>query len=108
MPSAKRQVPNAKCLIPMKHFIIVAYDIKDDKRRLKIAKTLEEYGERANYSVFECFLTEPQIRKMQKRLERLYDSKTDSILYYYLCKNCIMKRSGLGKLPEVLPEIVTI
>lgn len=37
----------------MKQFIVVAYDISDDKRRQKIAKILLNYGVRSNYSVFD-------------------------------------------------------
>ncbi len=39
------------------HFVVVAYDIPDDKRRLKVMNTLLDYGgTRVNYSVFECML----------------------------------------------------
>ena len=36
--------------------VVVAYDIAYNKRRNKIAKCLEGYGIRVNYSVFECVL----------------------------------------------------
>ena len=42
----------------MKQFVVVAYDVADNRRRQKIAKTLEQYGLRCNESVFECLLTE--------------------------------------------------
>jgi len=38
--------------------IVVAYDIIDDKRRNRVAKTMEDYGTRVQYSVFECVLEE--------------------------------------------------
>lgn len=34
------------------HRYLVAYDIVDDRRRTKIAKVLESYGDRIQYSVF--------------------------------------------------------
>lgn len=34
----------------------ISYDIPDDKRRLKIAKILLDYGPRVQYSVFEAQL----------------------------------------------------
>ena len=46
----------AKKNIVKKKFVVIAYDIVDDKHRTKISKLLEGYGERVNYSVFECML----------------------------------------------------
>ena len=44
-----------------KTLCVVAYDISDDKRRLKVVKILEKSGIRINYSVFECMLTRTQL-----------------------------------------------
>ncbi|MEI6139087.1 MAG: CRISPR-associated endonuclease Cas2 [Mariniphaga sp.] len=92
----------------MKQFIIVAYDIGDNKRRLKIAKTLETYGVRSNFSVFECVLTESQMKTMQKRLNKIADPSTDCILYYYLCKSCVGKREVFGRQLGFRSEIVWV
>lgn len=92
----------------MKQFVVVAYDIADDRRRQKIAKLLVKYGVRCNESVFECMLTESKIQKMKQQITALADRQYDSILYYYLCKPCVMKRESLGKRPEPLPETVII
>ena len=37
---------------------LVCYDITSDRVRNKIVKTLEGYGRRVQYSVFECDLDE--------------------------------------------------
>jgi len=34
--------------------VVIAYDIKSNKRRKKIEKLLKDHGQRINYSVFEC------------------------------------------------------
>jgi len=34
------------------HRFLIAYDISDDPRRNQVAKTLESYGDRIQYSVF--------------------------------------------------------
>ncbi len=91
-----------------KQFLVVAYDISDDRRRQKTAKALETYGVRCNYSVFECMITPSQIKKMQKQLKKICDATEDSVLYYYLCKACVEKREGLGRLPEWEPETVYV
>jgi len=79
-----------------KIFTVVAYDISDDKRRTKIAKILEEYGNRKNYSVFECMLTREQLQKMKKRIAAKMKDISDSVLYYYLCKDCLVKAEQHG------------
>lgn len=92
----------------MKQFVVVAYDISDDKRRQKVAKTLVDYGIRCNFSVFECVLSQSQISTMQKRLSKIIDSKSDCILYYYLCKSCVGKREVLGQQLGLRSEIVWV
>jgi len=92
----------------MKQFVVVAYDISDDKRRQKIAKTLVDFGVRCNFSVFECVLTESQIKTMKERLNKIADPKSDCILYYYLCKSCVGKREVFGRQLDLRSEIVWI
>ena len=92
----------------MKQFVVVAYDISDDKRRQRFAKTLTNFGVRCNYSVFECLLTESQIKTMQKRLNKIVDSREDCILYYYLCKSCVCKRETMGQQSGLRSEIVWV
>jgi len=76
--------------------VVVAYDITDDKRRNKIAKCLEGYGVRVNYSVFECVLKPARFKQMKASLEKLLDSDEDTIRIYQLCKECIKKVSVMG------------
>ncbi|MCL6102430.1 MAG: CRISPR-associated endonuclease Cas2 [Bacteroidetes bacterium] len=92
----------------MKQFVVVAYDITDNRRRGKIAKTLEQFGLRCNESVFECLLTEAKIQKMKQKLLKLACEEEDSILYYYLCLPCVMKRECIGRRPGFAPEIVMV
>lgn len=59
---------------------LIAYDITDDSRRSRLAKVLERYGDRIQYSVFVL-----QIRpaKMVRLLQEIYDSihiRDDSVL----------------------------
>lgn len=92
----------------MKQFMVVAYDIADNRRRQKIAKVLEQHGMRCNESVFECLLTDAKIKKMQAQILKLADKSEDIILYYYLCLPCVMKRESIGKRPEFAPELVMV
>lgn len=72
-------------------FCIVAYDIKNDKSRSKVAQLLEKYGVRVNFSVFECLFTEVQYTKIKQQIENKINKQEDSIVYYPICVNCFTK-----------------
>lgn len=52
-------------------FIVVTYDIASNKLRNRVAKCLEQVGNRVQYSVFECDLTLKQFHQLKSRLEML-------------------------------------
>jgi len=79
-----------------KLFVVFTYDVSCNKRRQKVAKLLEEHGERVNYSVFECFVSPKVIEEIKNRLFEILKKKKDSVLIYYLCKRCIEKSDALG------------
>ncbi|MBN3036592.1 MAG: CRISPR-associated endonuclease Cas2 [Bacteroidales bacterium] len=72
----------------MKTLVVIAYDIVKDRRRNKVAKALEDAGIRKNYSVFECFLTTAELKRLQEKIGKMINKKTDSVLYYPLCRAC--------------------
>jgi CRISPR-associated protein Cas2 len=47
---------------------VIAYDSPSNKRRRKLAKLLEGYGERLQMSVFECRLQPHQLRQLRQLL----------------------------------------
>lgn len=68
---------------------VVSYDISDTKRRNKIFKTLKNYGQHKQYSVFECDITKARYRQMYKELLALMDDEEDgNIRIYDLCRKC--------------------
>jgi len=77
-------------------FLVVSYDIADDKRRLKVAKCLEDYLTRVQYSVFEGELPEKQCAKMLKELKSRMNPEEDSIRVYRLCESCVHNVSIMG------------
>ena len=58
---------------------IVAYDSPSDRRRRKLAELLEGYGQRLQWSVFECRLKHEELQALARRLERLVDSSEDRV-----------------------------
>jgi CRISPR-associated protein Cas2 len=83
-------------------FVVVSYDIQKDKNRRLIQKTLEGFGERVQYSVFECSISEAQYRELKEKLVLIMDGDTDSIRCYRLCSACCKKveYQGNGKIME--------
>ena len=82
----------------MKQFVLISYDISNDKRRLKIMKALEDYGKRVQYSVFECHLRPKELERLQNRLAPLVNPKDwDSIRFYYLCIDDVLRIEIIGK-----------
>ncbi len=75
------------------HFILVTYDIENDRRRTKIHKILSDFGTAVQYSVFECFIPEQDFALLREKLRKQMDSKhpDDSIRYYILCRSCVEK-----------------
>ena len=83
-------------------YVMVSYDIVDDKIRNKVMKFLKDYGTRVQYSVFECDINEEQFNKMKKGVEEFIDKKRDRVRYYPICKACLKRVviSGWGEIKE--------
>ena len=76
---------------------VISYDIVSDRLRNNIDKTLKGYGNRVQYSVFECKLSEKQYEKLYVKLKELMkNSKEDTIRIYRICKNCEDNLTILG------------
>ena len=80
-------------------FYVVVYDIPCDKRRKKVADLLEGYGERVQYSVFECVLNRSQYQQLAKRLQKRINLEEDSIRIYPIVKSTLsqVQTWGVGK-----------
>ncbi|MEY8429453.1 CRISPR-associated endonuclease Cas2 [Lachnospiraceae bacterium 48-42] len=77
---------------------VISYDIESDRTRRKLAKLLEGYGVRIQYSVFECNLTDKRFQKLYKEIFQLTSGKSDgSVRFYSICKNCEDKIVTIGK-----------
>jgi CRISPR-associated protein Cas2 len=76
---------------------LVSYDIPDDRRRLKLAKALLDFGNRVQYSVFECLLAAGHYAQMVDRIESIVDADEDSVRLYRLCAGCEKGIAIIGK-----------
>lgn len=84
---------------------IVVYDIVKDKRRHRIARILGGYGDRVQYSVFECILRQKQFDALWVEMENVVDTSQDSIRAYRLCAACCAWTKTVGQTKTVeIPE----
>lgn len=82
-------------------FVLVVYDISNDKRRTKLHNVLLDFGSPVQYSVFECLLNEIQLQKMQIAIRKVIRPRKDHVRWYYLCKDCV-SRTEVSSGKEVL------
>lgn len=84
---------------------LISYDISNDKRRRKIAKTIENYGKRVQYSVFECDLEKDRMKELYAILaENMKEDPDGSIRIYNICENCLKKVSIIGQVEETFED----
>jgi CRISPR-associated protein Cas2 len=63
-----------------RHWYLVCYDIRCPKRWRKAYKLIEGYGDRLQYSIFRCWLTQRTREKMRWQLEKILTQEDDLIL----------------------------
>lgn len=68
-------------------FLCITYDISNNRRRNCVFKALKRYGVPVQYSMFECWLSERQLKDLRNELARIV-SEDDSIRFYDLCHAC--------------------
>ena len=68
----------------MKTVYIVAYDISDDRRWRKVFKVMCEHGERLQYSVFRCLLSDRERVLLAEKLSAIIKHSEDQVLFFPL------------------------
>jgi CRISPR-associated protein Cas2 len=83
-------------------FYLVSYDIPDTPRRTRIAKILDDFGDRVQYSVFECRVDDILLARMISRLEKAAKEEEDSVRIYCLCGACekVIRIIGRGEVTK--------
>lgn len=93
-----------------KHWYLIAYDIRDQKRGRRAYKLLQGYGDRIQYSIFRCWLNQREREKLRWELEKVL-AKEDSLLLLRLSNRCIQgihqyNRPGVWPVKEEVCLIV--
>jgi len=75
---------------------LVCYDIPDTPRRTRIARCLDDYGGRVQYSVFEMVLDHRLFDNLVAVLTTLVEPSQDRVIIYPICAACQKKAVFLG------------
>lgn len=93
--------------------VLVSYDVSTIDRagrgRLRrIAKHCKDFGQRVQYSVFECDVDPGQWEKLKAKLLHEYKSKEDSLRFYFLGSNWErrVEHFGIGSSISVRDPII--
>ncbi len=70
-----------------KQWHLVSYDVRDPKRLRQVAKVLESYGSRLQYSVFRCRLDVEMLERLPWQLAQIMED-VDDLLVIPLCNRC--------------------
>jgi CRISPR-associated protein Cas2 len=83
-------------------FLLICYDIADDRRRYRIERVLSDYGVRVQESVFEAHVTDKDCERLKGHVRKYMHHELDSVRYYALCRNCInaVEADGIGIEPD--------
>ena len=89
--------------------VLVTYDVNTEstigKRRLRrVAKICKNYGQRVQYSVFECLVDPAQWTALRERLIEASNPDQDSLRFYFLGANWKNRVEHVGAKPAYDPE----
>ncbi len=89
--------------------VLISYDVatgdKEGSRRLRhVAKICSNYGQRVQYSLFECIVQPFQWTFLKKELIDKIDLKRDSLRFYFLGANWRRRIEHLGAKKSFDPE----
>ena len=89
--------------------VLVSYAVKTEdrqgKKRLRqIAKLCENWGQRVQYSVFECLVAPAQWTALRASLTDIMDEEKDSLRFYFLGANWKRRVEHIGAKAAIDPE----
>ncbi len=77
-------------------FVIITYDITDDRRLNKVRKILKKYLYWSQFSTFEGEISDGKLAKCMSEIDDVIDVKEDSIYVYEVKNPKNIKKKVLG------------
>jgi CRISPR-associated protein Cas2 len=89
--------------------VLITYDVETQtnagkKRLRRVAKLCENYGQRVQFSVFECSLEPALWVELRAKLLSAINPDTDSLRFYQLGANWERRIEHVGSKPTYNPE----
>ena len=85
--------------------VLISYDVASDdtgQRPLRrVARACKDYGQRVQYSVFECIVDPAQWTMLKERLVSEINPEKDSLRFYYLGSNYKHRVEHIGAKPSI-------
>ena len=90
-------------------FVLVTYDVQTTdpggkKRLRRVARACKDYGQRVQYSVFECIVDPAQWTKLRRRLISEIEEDVDSLRFYFLGSHWQRRVEHIGAKPSIDQE----
>lgn len=70
-------------------YLVIAYDTPSDKRRRRMFRALQAYGERKQLSLFEARMTRTQWAELRGKLETIVEVSEDTLAAYPLSPEAV-------------------
>ncbi|PKN62777.1 MAG: CRISPR-associated endonuclease Cas2 [Deltaproteobacteria bacterium HGW-Deltaproteobacteria-15] len=89
--------------------VVVSYDVslmdEEGKSRLRrVAKVCKDYGQRVQFSVFECMVDPAQWVRFRDKLIKEINPEVDSLRFYFLGANWRKRIEHVGAKKGIDPE----
>lgn len=89
----------------MKASYLVCYDIRDERRLIRVFKTMKKTGLHIQYSVFYCRLEWHELLELKAKLKDMIDESVDDLRIYPLPADGKVSVMGRG---DRIPDGVSI
>jgi len=80
---------------------VVCYDTPDDRRRAAFSRLLGGWGERVQWSVFECRLQPAELTRMLRALQAAMVEEEDSVLVYQCGAGGMPAHAAMARRPDL-------
>lgn len=86
--------------------VLVSYDVSladaaGARRLRRVSKACKDFGQRVQFSVFECIVDPAQWTKLKARLLGEIDAEQDSLRFYFLGANWQKRVEHVGAKPSI-------
>ncbi|MDA3915700.1 MAG: CRISPR-associated endonuclease Cas2 [Deltaproteobacteria bacterium] len=77
--------------------MLVTYDIANPKRLRRVARIMQDFGQRVQKSIFEVSLTPAVFKQMKFQIDNTIEPAEDGVKYFPLCRKCTTRTELIGQ-----------